>query len=241
MLEASLQYPRFQQDLGMLTRFDNDFRYTYLMQLKPDQFRAEIKTDVLANPRMDNFSEAQRRDLLEKWALKGDPDSLIAQLDAHPDLVPDEWFYRSLAEAAEGEYAQAVEGFAPHLTPPRIARPRQYLGTTLEENQRIFSNTPDDVVRGMILLDMQVKAGDYYAALRTANVMAERKQVPPALYYWKGEIHRKLGQSKDAWDAWYRYSKLGGLQPPADEDEADAAESGEASAGGGKASATAGQ
>lgn len=228
MLEASLQYPRFQQDLGMLTRFDNDFRCTYLMQLKPDQFRAEIKTDVLAYPQMDNFSETQRRDLLEKWALKGDPNSLIAQLDAHPGLVPNEWFYRSLAEAAEGEYAAAVDGFAPHLTPPRIVRPRQYLGTTLEENQRVFSNTPDDIVRGMILLDMQVKAGDYYAALRTANVMAERKKIPPALYYWKGEIHRKLGQSKDAWDAWYRYTKLGGLQPPVDTD--DAAEEGEASA-----------
>ncbi len=207
ILEASPRAESFRRELSMLTRFDNDFRYRYLMSLQPPDFKREIQTDILTYPQLDNFSEQQRQDILERWALRGDRQALVQHLDANPGIVPNEWFYRAIAEAREGNYQQAVESFAPYLPPPQTPRPRQFLGTTREEHQSVFSNTPSDVVRGLILLDMQIKEGDYFAALRTANVMTEQKQIPPAVYYWMGEAHRKLGHYKDAWDAWYEYQK----------------------------------
>ncbi|MBC2593983.1 O-antigen ligase family protein [Ruficoccus amylovorans] len=219
MLEGSLRYPRFQQDLSMLTRFDSDFRYSYLLQLDGPRFREEIKTDILTAPELDNFTPEQRGKLLEKWALKGDQQALVAHLDQYPGIVPNEAYYRAIALAGEGKYDAAVEALAPQLTPARIVRPRQYVGTSLEEHRQVFSNTPGDPVRGLVLLDMQIKAGDYSGARRTADTMSAQKQVPPALYYWKGEVLRNLGLSKEAWEAWYEYTKKVPLGFPAVESE----------------------
>ncbi|MGE9293208.1 MAG: O-antigen ligase family protein [Puniceicoccales bacterium] len=208
MLEAAHTSPRFQPSLAMLTRFDDDFRYAYLMQANDRDFQREIPNDVLISPKLENFTPAQRQELLEKWALRGDRVAFLEYLDANPGIVPEEWYYRAVAEAGEGHYETAVADFAPHLTPPKVVRSRQYIGVSMEENERVYNSSPGDIVRGMILLDMQGRAGNDRGAIRTANLMLKQRHVPAGVYYWKGEALRQQGEYKQAWEAWSTYWKL---------------------------------
>lgn len=208
MLETALPYPRFQKDLKQLTRFDPDFRFYYLMQANAADFGEEIETDVIASPKLAGFSEVQKAALLEKWAEKGDPLALLDHFNDYPGIIDNEWFYRAIAYANNEDYDIAVQAISTRIVPMKIPLFRQYVGVTEEEHQRLFNSTPDDILRGSALLDMQMRNGDFNSAIRTAETMMKQKEVPPYVYYWKGELHRKLGESMAAWEAWQQYYKM---------------------------------
>ena len=208
MVEKSVGYPLFQDRLADLTRFDKDFRHYYLMRCPLETFKAGIEIDVMESPVLYGYSDEQKADILERWAREGNALKLLDHLKAHPDVVEDDWFFRAIAYAQNEDYELAVDTIAQRVKPLKIPVANQYAEVSLEEHRRMFISTPTDILRGSELLRRQIAADEIADALRTAEMMFRQENIPPYVYYWKGELHRKLGEYKDAWDVWYAYYKM---------------------------------
>ncbi len=208
MMEKSVPYPLFQERLADLTRFDKEFRHYFLARCNTDTFKKAVEIDVMESPTLEGYTEDQKFDILERWAREGNAKALIQHLDKHPQTIEDDWFFRAIAYAQNEEYALAVETLSPRIKPLPIPVANQYASVSLEEHRRMFISTPTDVLRGSELLRRQINADKIQEALRTTEMMLRQEAIPPYVYYWKGELHRRLGEDKNAWDVWSQYYKM---------------------------------
>ncbi len=208
ILDIGGSKPQFARELNNLSIVDPGLRYYYLKGRSGRTFDETIYYERSQDPTLARFTPEQRRALLRHWAMAADGAALRVHLVEHPNLSATPWFYEGLTWAANDNYERAVDTVQPYVTIPRFPEFTQFAMSSENELRQAFLLNPDDVVRGSILLQRQVDKQDWEGARETAGFLVKSESVPDYAYFWKGELDRRAGFSKNAWEAWLPYMEV---------------------------------
>lgn len=202
MLDQAGRRPRFNRELANLTILDPDFRVLYLRGRSGDDFDEAITYELNEDPTFSVYTPDQIHAILERWALNGDPQMLRRHLLSFPEITELAWYYDSLALASDKQYEAAVEVAQTYLSAPRFPEFTQFSIVSDQELRQTFILNTDDLVRGSILLKRQLAKSDIQGATETVNMLSRGEKVPDYVRYWKGELERRRGEYKEAWNSW---------------------------------------
>ena len=202
MLREARKRPRFNRELANLTLLDSDFRVRYLTGQKGRDFNEAIFYEQSEDPTFSAYKPNQVHSILERWAQFGDGRGLRRHLLTFPEITDLSWYYNSLSLAKEDEYEKAVEETKAFLAVPRFPEFTQFAIVSDQELRQTFILNTDDLVRGSILLKRQLDKSDLEGASETVGLLAQAENVPDYVLYWKGELERRQGQFRDAWNSW---------------------------------------
>ncbi|MGA1238671.1 MAG: O-antigen ligase family protein [Limisphaerales bacterium] len=195
--------PSVRHELFSLAFGDPDLILEFL-EHGPDEERAdEIDKWLLDDPELRRFSAPQRSRFLLLWAVLGNPETIAAWLDNHPDAATNDWLTRAYIAARLGQFdtaCQITSSNAPQPTLPTL----QINDTRKQLERRIKIATHDFAARYALfqILNADPADPDILQLLQTTT------QLPscPGYFFHLHATHlTQLEQFEPAWSAWKRY------------------------------------
>ncbi|MEO0793555.1 MAG: O-antigen ligase family protein [Verrucomicrobiota bacterium] len=198
--------PRFSRDLDRLSQTSSAFRTRYLESLQGKNFLKALSDDLRRSSTLSQFSGDEREAIMLMWLDRGDAGALIRFLESAPDSIPNAWYYQANAMAKLGNFPGAIELAAEYVPVPQIPAMQSLGGRPIDEQRVRFAAQPDDVVRGGMLLNQQLKNQDLEGAKWTLERLLAIDKPPVYAYYWMGEIDRLEKRYREAWQHWKEYT-----------------------------------
>ena len=202
------QKPQFARELNNLSIVDTGLRHYYLTRKRGQQFDETIYYEMGQDPTLSRFTPKQRHEILEHWATRANGAALRSHVNKHPEITGSAWYYNGLSWAAQGNYAKAMESVQPYVAIPRLPEFTYFSTATENELRKAILINPEDIVRGSILLKRQIDKKDWIGAHETAGILNKAEPNLDYASFWKGEMDRRAGFAKDAWEAWLPYLKV---------------------------------
>ena len=186
-----------------LSKVDPRFRAMTFAYLRDSQFMTEIQVDLNIDAALSSFTRTQRTEIVKSWIRFGDLDSVQRFISDYSASLVDSWWLSSLLMKERVDFQEAVRYVREGLPIPVISG-RLLEGAVLTRTLREFAVMPQDVAKGMVLLNTLIKQGSLERALEVTDAMLELDQPPASIYYWRGEI---LSQMDDVIESWYAFAE----------------------------------
>ncbi len=198
-------WPDGEDYASILSKTSPADRWVFLARyIAPGRVPAEMADEVQRDPGLAQYTPAQRRDLLERWA-GTDPAAALAYLHDHPNIVNESWQIEMAAQAASGHPGDAFDLAQAHLPPV----PLPDFGPHDDEDDAslrlAMQQYPADLASAVVLLKRQIDAKNFDDALATLRVLAQRPNPPPFVSWWTADLLGRAGQKAAAWQALQPY------------------------------------
>lgn len=213
----------FQQPLARLSQINSRMRFAYLIGIPQNQFTAALAEELRTDGSMQRFTEAQRRDLIERWAKEGNTRTAIQYLEQHPDSISYPWYIRGLALAKLGSLKEASDLFSnslpraqiPLILVPSTRRTEMPLaGFSLPEQpdnepttENAFGASSLNHLQAAALLQKQLDTQQWEAAQQTATRLLTDSDSPAYAVYWSAWLHHRAGNYREAWPLLEQYAR----------------------------------
>ncbi len=164
------------------------------------------------DPDLARLDNAQKTRFFKVWALRGDPQTLAANMTLHPpwQTLGWRWWAEACGRAATPEaWQEACNIVAPHLPKPDV--PAVNDARSLAQLQRAATGNADDAALTLALYHAQCAAGDPNGALTTLHRTTSLGDSPAYFSYLEAQLAMEASQWKTGWEAWQRY--LATFQP----------------------------
>lgn len=197
------RYPEIQEGLLQLSEADTELRFLLLNHLNGPRFVRELERDIDYDPMLSLYGPEDRVALLRKWARFGGGQALLDFIEKNPEVVEDSWELKAVGLANTGQVREAIRSIRSALGQPEI--PVEVEVVDVVQLEREFQRSPQDVLKGAILLKKQIQEKRWSQALQTAQTLSRNPNAPPYIYYWAGEIYFMQDDIENSWAFFEEY------------------------------------
>lgn len=205
MLRESSGVPEMRVWLRDLARTDLDNFITFLGGASAEEFQTELDEVLRDDPKLANFSVAQRKAFFEAWRRKGDVNRMATMLQENPEWAADAWMAlaesHALKKDFQAAYLLAIKN-APKPALPDFIKP----GTTEELVRAVLFEK--DFSAGYALYFRNLTEGKPEEALKTLRGFIDNPKCPVYFHYLAAEREAELFSWERAWKELYRYLTL---------------------------------
>jgi hypothetical protein len=190
---------------SILSKTSPQDRWEFLTrQVAPARVPGEMADEVQRDPTLAQYTPAQRRDLLERWASL-DPAAALAYLRDHPKIVDESWQIEMAALASSGHRGDAFTLARAHLPP--LPLPDLALDEVLDDDslRHAVEQNPANRAAGVELVKRQTDAKNFDGALATLRLLAQQPTPPPFVSWWMADLLARTGHPDEAWNALQPY------------------------------------
>ncbi|MFM1945310.1 MAG: hypothetical protein RI897_4292 [Verrucomicrobiota bacterium] len=195
--------PSVRHELFSLAFGDPDLILEFL-EHGPDEERAdEIDKWLLDDPELRRFSTPQRSRFLLLWAVFGNPETIAAWLDNHPDVATNDWLTLAYIAARLGQFELACQITSTNLPEPTLPT-LQLTQTRKELERRIKIATHDFAARYTLLQILNSNPTDP-AITQLLSSTAQLPLCPGYFLHLHASHLTQIEQFQPAWTAWKQY------------------------------------
>jgi len=175
-------------------------------QVAPARLPGEMADELQRDPLLVQYTPAQRRDILERWAGL-DATAALAYLREHPKIVDESWQIEVAALASSGHRGDAFNLARLHL--PALPLPDFPSEGAMDDDalRLALINDPTRLSDGVVLVKRQIDAQNFDGALATLALLAKQPNPPPFVSWWTADLLARMGKADDAWLALQPYLK----------------------------------
>ncbi len=177
-----------------------DLAMIYLQRATGTEFKEALRKLLEQNSGLHTFSSEDKGKLFVLWAERGDSDTLLRQVETHPDWMQDAWLAVAKSHASRKRFREACEIVRRFSKP--VTMPQANAEIPLEQLRQKFVANPNDPGIGYQLYREQMKAGLIDGALETARHFSERPDSPRYFWSLEAEAWTAKGNWERAWNAW---------------------------------------
>ena len=181
-----------------------DLALAYLADLSGPNFDRALAEFLKSDPDLRNLTETQKLAFFALWSDRGDREKLVRAVEEHPDWLQYAWLGMAKYYAGNNDFHRAYEltqRFGEPAALPRIAQS----SASLDELNRSFYSSPDNLAVGYALYRKQMEAGKIDDALQTIRHFSERPNSPVYLRFLEAESWAAKQNWERAWSAWQAF------------------------------------
>lgn len=202
MLELTVKRFPMREELRAWAREKTTFLLQFLSVATPLEFELEAGRLLDEDPKLARLEARERTELFTLWSQR-DPAGFTAEMSRHPDWLGDGWLLLARAEAAQGQYREALQ--LAQRFGPKPPLPNLQEGRPLATLEREFFLNRGDLLKGLALYRAQRLAGKNQDALETVRKLGALSSPPYYLQELESELEGELGHWEQAWVAWQTY------------------------------------
>lgn len=197
----------FVARVGAAARRDPALTVALVAVLEPPDTAEFIESVLRADPALRKLDDTQKARFFQWWALRGDPRSLVAEMDAHPDWQGLGWRSWADAKARDGtpDALRAACGIAARFAPRAQLPPVDKNVPPPAELRRSVETGEPGLVQIFALYAAERAAGDVPGALETLQRATARPDCPAYFYYLEATLATETGRWELGWPAWQKY------------------------------------
>ncbi len=203
MLDHVRGRPGMQAALGALSRSTPEYFLIYLWHTGPIERQSLIDQLMEAQPKLEQLSALQRRELFSIWFRGGDHARLFAVLLGDAEFRKEGWPLLAKLHAERLDFESAcrtAREFSKRPAMPKIVATR-----TIAELERLFRLRSDDFDIGLQLHSVLLLSGRSKDALDTLKALQTVRNHPAYLAFIEAEVREGMMDWEGAWKAWLRY------------------------------------
>ncbi|MGJ8640772.1 MAG: O-antigen ligase family protein [Opitutaceae bacterium] len=200
--------PILLEELLELTKMSSSHRTVAYSYMPRDLFIREINRELIEDPSLQKFTGTELFTVISYWLQYGDLGKVESFVEANSQRIDYSWWLRSLILKEQAKFADALKYVRDGITvPPKLPE------VTLDESELIrlnreFAVSPDNMVKGTILMSSHIGEGDLQAALGVADAMLDFEHAPTYLQFWRGHILYELEDYIESWYSYRNYVRL---------------------------------
>jgi len=173
-------------------------------QVAPSRVPSEMAEEVLNDPTLAQYTPAQRRDMLERWAGL-DPAAALAYLHDNPTIVDESWKIEMAALASSGHAGDAFNLARAHLPPLPLPDLAAETNQDDESLRLAIEHDPSYLPPGIALVKRQIDAKNFDGAMETLRLLAKQPNPPPFVSWWSADLLARAGKMDEAWASFQPY------------------------------------
>ena len=190
IMGAVAALPEFVASMEAWARADNERLLAYLEVASAEVFMAEASRLLESDSELASLSPEQQAIFFQTWEGKGNRESLAQTLLAHPDWQTQAWRFLAEYHAGRKDFQSAYETVRRFAASPPL--PNVELHGTRSELETQFLLAPDNLAKGLSLLNAQIQEERFGDALQTLHLMQRTPQAPRYLWFMEAGAHARL-------------------------------------------------
>jgi tetratricopeptide (TPR) repeat protein/O-antigen ligase len=206
MLTEAQGDPAVIKALGRLAGDSLDRKLAFLTLADPQDFIAEVKQLLEADPDLKTLSREQKARLFSLWSKKGDRDLLETRLAENLEWLEAGWRTAAALAANRRDFQGACELAQRFSSSPKL--PTVTTQRSLLDLRRDYLVNTGDFSVGYVLSESLTKGGQTDEAIQVLNKLVTLPNCPTYFHFLRAQLLAKNGVWNEAWTSWRVYAGL---------------------------------
>jgi tetratricopeptide (TPR) repeat protein len=203
MLSISKSEPIVRKELEKIAREKPSLLLIFINHAKPEELESDLQWILSKNPEFKDFTNAQVEKLISIWMGTGNKEKITSILENNEVLLKTGWPWVAQNYAERKDFEKAYQLVTHYSSAPALHETPSV--KTYDEMKMDFILNPEDVVRGMTLLEKQLRSQRTDEALETIHKLKNLNNSPSSIYFREAEIWAQKEEWEKAWNNWSEY------------------------------------